>query len=100
MIKIEDIDVLLVKRFDRELIDMHRVKRLHIIDACQALDLPDAYKYERNFGSSEHVKNIREGVSYNKIFSLAQLCAIPLLAKKELLTWVCVNIILGNSNAH
>lgn len=100
LIKIEDIDVLLVKRFDRELIDVQRVKRLHIIDACQALDLSVGYKYERNFGSGEHVKNIREGVSYKKIFSLAQLCEIPLVAKKELITWICVNLILGNSDAH
>lgn len=100
LIKIEDIDVLLVKRFDRELIDMQRVKRLHIIDACQALDLSVGYKYERNFGSGEHAKNIREGVSYKKIFSLVQLCEIPLVAKKELITWICVNLILGNSDAH
>ncbi|MCX6051999.1 MAG: HipA domain-containing protein [Campylobacterales bacterium] len=100
LIKIEDIDVLLVKRFDRELLDAQIVKRLHIIDACQALDLSVSYKYERNFGSGEHVKYIREGVSYKKIFSLTQLCEIPLLAKKELITWICINLILGNSDAH
>lgn len=30
---------------------LRRAERLHIIDACQAFDLPVSFKYERNFGS-------------------------------------------------
>ena len=42
--------VLVVKRFDRAR-ELDQVRRLHMIDACQALNLPVSYKYERNFGS-------------------------------------------------
>lgn len=99
LIKIEDELVLQIKRFDRELID-HKVNRFHIIDSVQALDLPLSYKYERNFGSSRDVKEIKEGVSYEKLFSLISLCDNPLIVKKELIKWICVNLILGNSDAH
>ena len=35
---------LLVERFDRQLISMSEVKRRHIIDGCQALNLSPDYK--------------------------------------------------------
>ncbi len=60
--------VLVIKRFDR-LAERDRVRRLHIIDACQALNVPVAYKYERNFGSGRDVRDIREGVSFPRLFS-------------------------------
>lgn len=44
------------------------VQRLHIIDACQASDLPESHKYQRNLGSGEHGRNIREGVSFEMLF--------------------------------
>ncbi len=98
--KIGDEEVLFVARFDREYVDETYIKRLHIIDGCQALDLPVSYKYEQNLGNSRDVKGIREGVSFKKIFSLINLCNAPILAKKALITWVCVNLCLGNSDAH
>ena len=100
LIKIENELILQIKRFDRELIDNSKVNRLHIIDAVQALNLPVSYKYERNFGSSRDVKDIKEGVSYQKLFSLINLCDNPLVVKKELIRWICINLILGNSDAH
>lgn len=98
IINIEDQEVLLVERFDRELIDNTTVKRRHIIDACQALNLSVTHKYERAFGSN--LKEYREGASFKKIFSLVNLCSSPILAKKNLITWICVNLCLGNSDAH
>ena len=63
--------VLLIERFDRvvdwDSAQTHHaraVRRLHIIDACQALDLPSTFKYERNLGAGQDVRNIREGVSF------------------------------------
>jgi len=100
LIKIESELILQIKRFDRELIDNSKVNRLHIIDAVQALNLPVSYKYERNFGSSRDVKDTKEGVSYQKLFSLINLCDNPLVVKKELIRWICINLILGNSDAH
>ena len=53
---------LLVERFDRRLDeDGLRVRRRHMIDACQGLGFPVARKYERNFGDGRDVAHIREG---------------------------------------
>lgn len=99
IIKIEDQEVLLVERFDRENINDEKVIRKHIIDGCQALNLSVSHKYERAFGSGE-MKDYREGASFKKVFSLINKCSSPILAKKSLITWICVNLCLGNSDAH
>ena len=60
-----------MKRFDRAAVDgtdAASVRRVHIIDACPASDLPVSYKYERNLGNGEHVRNIRDGVSFEVLF--------------------------------
>lgn len=91
--------VLLVKRFDRVYTDDF-VQRLHIIDGCQLLDLPPSYKYEQNFGSSRDVEHIREGASFDKLFAMTKVCAVPAVAQLELLQWSLFNLIIGNSDAH
>lgn len=99
--------ILLIERFDRVVrrASDHSerivaVDRLHIIDGCQALDLPSHFKYERNFGHSEHVKNIREGVSFEKLFSLEKHFEEPARAKTFLLRWALLQLLIGNSDAH
>ena len=91
--------VLIVERFDR-MAGNSTVKRLHIIDGCQMLDLPSSYKYERNFGSGRDVENIREGASFPKLFEVANLCEVPATAKLQLLDWAIYNLIIGNTDAH
>lgn len=91
--------VLMVKRFDR-VYKGNRVERLHVIDACQMLDLSSTHKYERNFGSGRDVKEIREGASFTKLFKSADLCEVPAKAKLEMLNWSVFNLIIGNSDAH
>ena len=91
--------VLIVERFDR-IPSKDTVKRLHIIDGCQMLDLPSAYKYERNFGSGRDVKDIREGASFTKLFELTNLCEVPATAKLQLLDWAIYTLIIGNADAH
>lgn len=91
--------VLMVERFDRLRQDA-MVKRLHVVDGCQLLDLPSAYKYERNFGSGRDVCHIREGASFSKLFDVANLCTIPATAKLQLLDWAIYTLIIGNSDAH
>ena len=91
---------LLVKRFDREFVSLKQVKRRHIIDGCQALNLPPEYKYERNFGSGRDVAHIREGVSLQKLFQFAQQCINPALTKKKILDWVLFNLLVYNFDAH
>lgn len=74
--------VLVVRRFDRAVLQDDQgvqVRRLHIIDACQAADVPATYKYERNLGSGEHVRDIREGVrAWGDAFRLEDVTAFQL----------------------
>ncbi len=91
--------MLLVKRFDR-VYTQDRVTRIHVIDGCQMLNLAPSYKYERNYGSSRDVKDIRDGASFSKLFGSANLCEVPAKAKLEMLQWAIFNLIIGNSDAH
>lgn len=95
--------VLVVRRFDREVwqSDAGRsVKRLHIIDACQAADLPSTYKYERNFGSGEHVRHIRDGVSFQVLFARVDQTVNKAAARLTMLRWALFQFLIGNSDAH
>ncbi|UQO37894.1 HipA domain-containing protein [Burkholderia cepacia] len=99
--------ILLIERFDRivttEPDDPQRVRavrRLHIIDGCQALDLPATLKYERNLGNNADVRNIREGVSFEKLFSLTPSFENPLVARSAMLRWALLQLLIGNSDAH
>jgi serine/threonine-protein kinase HipA len=95
--------VLVVSRFDRMVVQETAgpaVQRLHIIDACQAADLPATYKYERNFGSGEHVRNIREGVSFEVLFDRVEQTINKAAARLTLLRWALFQYLIGNSDAH
>lgn len=95
--------VLLVRRFDREVQATGgepRVQRRHIIDACQACDLPVACKYERNLGSAPAVRHIRDGVSFERLFGCADLTANKAAARLTLLRWALFQFLIGNSDAH
>jgi serine/threonine-protein kinase HipA len=95
--------VLVVRRFDRAVVEAaagQTVQRLHIIDACQAADLPATYKYERNFGSGEHVRNIREGVSFEVLSELVERTVNKAVARLTLLRWALFQYLIGNSDAH
>ena len=96
----ENHPTLLVERFDRQFISKSRVGRCHIIDGCQALNLPPEYKYERNFGSGRDVAHIRDGVSLPKLFNFSEKCSNPVLAQKKILDWVLFNILIFNFDAH
>lgn len=91
---------LLVERFDRQLISKTEVRRRHIIDGCQALNLPPEYKYERNFGGARDVAHIRDGASFSKLFDFADQCANPALVKQKILDWVIFNLLIFNYDAH
>src|SRR5690606_7879158 len=74
---------------------------LHIIDACQAYDLPVSFKYKRNFGSGRDVAHIRDGMSLPRLFKLVRTGAIsPAPAKRVLLQWVLFQLLIGNYDAH
>lgn len=94
---------LLIERFDRQFISMTEVRRRHIIDGCQALNLSPDYKYERNFGSSRDVAHIRDGaslISLISLFDFANHCTNPAVTKQQMLDWVLFNVLIFNYDAH
>jgi serine/threonine-protein kinase HipA len=95
--------VLVVRRFDRR-VEQRRtapaVHRLHIIDACQAADLPAAYKYERHLGNGEHVRGIRDGMSFELLFACVARTTNKAAARLNLLQWALFQFLIGNSDAH
>nr|WP_315240031.1 HipA domain-containing protein [uncultured Albidiferax sp.] len=91
--------VLVVQRFDRLVLD-GQVRRLHVIDACQACDLPVGLKYERNLGSGETVRHIREGVSFEMLFARVAQTTQQAVARLTLLRWALFQFVIGNSDAH
>jgi serine/threonine-protein kinase HipA len=91
--------ILLVERFDR-VRQTQRVHRRHIIDSCQALNFPVAYKYERNFGSGREVRDIRDGVSFERLFSVADYTVEKAVTRIGLLRWALFQYLIGNSDAH
>ncbi|RUM68318.1 MAG: type II toxin-antitoxin system HipA family toxin [Sulfurospirillum sp.] len=95
-----DKPALLVTRFDRKRISDEEIERLHIIDGCQALDLPPTHKYERNMGTGKRVEAVREGVSFQKLFAFSNRCANPIKTKLQILQWAFFNLIISNADAH
>lgn len=91
--------VLVIRRFDRS-VERDRVRRLHVIDSCQALNFPVAYKYERNFGSGRDVRDIREGVSFPRLFSLTEYTIQKAVSRLSLVRWALFQYLIGNADAH
>lgn len=91
--------VLIVPRFDRRRVT-NQIERLHVIDACQALDLGVSHKYERNFGIGRDVAHIRDGVSIERLFSIARHALSGAAMRLGLLRWILVQYLIGNSDAH
>jgi serine/threonine-protein kinase HipA len=91
--------VLIVERFDRRH-NGDSVERLHVIDACQALDLGVSHKYERNFGSGRDVAHIRDGVSFERLVSITEYALAGAAMRLGLLRWILLQYLIGNSDAH
>lgn len=95
--------VLVVTRFDRSVQpgpDGQAVRRLHVIDACQASDMPVSFKYERNIGSGEMVAHIREGVSFEVLFARVAQTINKAASRLNMLRWALFQFLIGNSDAH
>lgn len=112
--------VLAIKRFDRTAwhksssvplldskgvptgkhMEMDLLQRLHLIDGCQATDLSVTAKYERNMGSGEDVKHIRDGANFQKIFAVRNHLEIPAVGIQRLVLWAVTTLLFGNSDAH
>jgi serine/threonine-protein kinase HipA len=92
---------LIVKRFDRKYTPvLNKVMRRHVIDGCQALNLPRDYKYERNLGDGRDVKHIRDGASLEGLFEFCKSMSSPVESKQWLLTWQIFNLMISNYDSH
>jgi serine/threonine-protein kinase HipA len=95
--------LLVVKRFDRVAVNGSEgpgVRRLHIVDACQASDLPVSHKYERNLGNASAVRQIREGVGFEMLFNRVDQTVNKAASKLVMLRWALFQFVIGNSDAH
>ncbi len=92
---------LLVERFDRKFdSSQQKVFKRHLIDACQALDLPREYKYEKNFGDGRDVAHIRDGASLGKLFNFCRNTPTPAINIQWLLNWQLFNLMINNYDSH
>jgi serine/threonine-protein kinase HipA len=59
-----------------------------------------SYKYERNFGSGPDVRHIRDGVSFERLFSISEYTVRKAVTRLSLLRWALFQYLIGNSDAH
>ncbi|WP_394498071.1 HipA domain-containing protein [Shewanella sp. ENK2] len=92
---------LIVHRFDRKYVsEKKQVLRRHVIDGCQALNLPRDYKYERNLGDNRDVLHIRDGASLPKLFEFSKSMSSPVESAQWLINWQLFNLIISNYDSH
>ncbi|MCA2017312.1 HipA domain-containing protein [Vibrio tritonius] len=89
----------IIDRFDRHYSpENHRVLRRHVIDGCQASNLPPSYKYERQFGDDGDGKFMRDGVSFRQLFQIKTTNQPSYHLK--LIQWMTFNLLVRNYDAH
>lgn len=90
---------LIIERFDR-LYHKERdvVQRLHVIDGCQATDLPPSYKYERQHGDTGEGVFIRDGVSFPRLLEVETIDRIE--SNLKITQWMLFNLATLNYDAH
>lgn len=88
-----------IDRFDRRILSGEsRMLRRHVIDGCQATNLPPSYKYERQYGDEGDGIYMRDGVSFPKLFSIETANSEAYQA--QLIRWMTFNILVRNYDAH
>ena len=87
--KAEDINFLLVKRYDR-IISGSEIKRVHQEDFCQALGITSINKYQNEGGPS-----------LKQCFDLIRIeSSVPVIDLEKMLNAVIFNYLIGNCDAH
>ncbi|MBE3899382.1 type II toxin-antitoxin system HipA family toxin [Vibrio cincinnatiensis] len=90
---------LLIERFDRSYIEARDVvQRKHVIDGCQATDLPPGYKYERQNGDEGDGVYMRDGVSFPRLLSVKTIDTV--ITNLKLTQWMLFNLATLNYDAH
>ena len=77
--------VYLIDRFDREM-SGNEVTRLHIIDACQLLNIDRTFKYQQATAAT--------------LVRIIDYCTNRARARQDLAAWVLFNVLTGNGDAH
>ena len=92
--KTEDINYLLIKRYDRISIDAKgnskEIKRVHQEDFCQALGIPSTSKYQNEGGPS-----LKQCFDFLRLESF-----IPVIDLEKMINAVIFNYLIGNCDAH
>lgn len=88
--EIEDIDYILVERYDRIRDEQGAIHRVHQEDFCQALGVPSEIKYQ-----SEGGPNLAACFAL-----LREASTAPALDLRDLLNAVVFNLLIGNHDAH
>lgn len=90
---------LIIERFDRAYIEARDVvQRRHVIDGCQATDLPPGYKYERQNGDEGDGVYMRDGVSFRRLLSVKTVDTV--ITNLKLTQWMLFNLVTLNYDAH
>lgn len=84
----EDITLLLVARYDREVVG-NRVKRIHQEDFCQALGIQSSRKYQKEGGPT-----------FSQCFDLMMGTLTPAANRNMLAEVLVFNLLTGNADAH
>ncbi|OOF08253.1 HIPA protein [Salinivibrio sp. MA427] len=88
-----------IERFDRAYIEARDVvQRKHVIDGCQATDLPPGYKYERQNGDDGDGVYMRDGVSFPRLLSVKTIDTVT--TNLKLTQWMLFNLATLNYDAH
>lgn len=83
-------NILLVERFDRQKSKDGTIQRLHQEDFCQSLSIPPELKYEREGGPS--IKKCLELIEQN--------CRYPAREQISFIRCIIFNFLIGNADAH
>ena len=86
--KAEDVQYLLVERYDRQIKD-NRVKRIHQEDFCQALGVMSSNKYQESGGPG-----------FKDCFELLTITNTPAKHIAQLIKILMFNFLIGNNDAH
>ena len=92
--KIEDVDYLLVKRYDRIFKGAEKgfneIERVHQEDFCQALGIPSTNKYQNEGGPSlKHCFDL-----------IREASSTPVIDLEKMINAVIFNYLIGNCDAH
>lgn len=93
LVSFNDIDALIIERFDRKIDNNGMVTRIHQEDFAQALGIPSSLKYER-YGKPGRIFNIES------IARVLQSTAQPAISLKFFLEATFFNLAIGNTDNH